>query len=116
MRRPTDPNSVGRGRQVSVAGNILGHEMIRIPGISAAELAQVLPTIYFELVTNTLEPFRLALFPEDYIRSVDEESFISIGTRLRGRGTMATNVLRHVAIHIDSRNRRIGFADPVDAI
>jgi hypothetical protein len=116
--RPVDPASIGRGRQVIVNGNMdsLAHETIRIPRLSAAELAQILPRIHFDIVADENQSVRLSLYPEDYIHSTHEESFISIGARRRGHYSIATNLLRRLALHIDARDRRIGFAEPVTEI
>jgi hypothetical protein len=113
---PIDMDSIGRGRTVLVTGNlaVLGHEMIAVPELSAEELAQVLPPIYFDI--GSIERFRITLLPQDYIRTVDDLAYILIGARRRGRCSIGTNVLQRLALHIDLRNRRIGFADPVNEI
>ena len=85
-----------------------------ILGSSNSELAQILPPIHFEMVSGT-QRFRISLFPEDYIESVDHGHTLSIWSKTEGpRYFIGTNVLRRLAFLIDYENHLIGFAEPVD--
>lgn len=113
----TDRSSIEPERRVFIEGHLQewGFESLRIPGLSAAQLAQVLPPIYFDVVSSTHETVvRLELLPEDYIDARFQE--IHVIAKRAGECTIGTSLLRRVGIHIDSRNRRIGFAEPVDEI
>ena len=94
-----------------------GLTMLYIPRRTAAEIAQVLPPIYFEMVAGT-ERFRVTIFPEDYIQPLGNgRHVLSIATDNGERlNIIGTNVLRHLALYIDTENRRMGFAEPVDGV
>ena len=117
-------NIVSRIRDVPTGGALTavretsgGLTMLYIPRRTAAEIAQVLPPIYFELVADT-QVFRVTIFPEDYIQPLGNgRHVLSIATDNGERlNIIGSNVLRHLALYIDTENRRMGFAEPVDGV